>query len=146
MSARIGLGSLIRDRGGSVAIEFAILGPTVIAMMLGVVQFGIGMQAYNSMRSVAAETARYATVQYQKSNSISNTALETQARAIATGNRYRLQTGDFTVTVTTPTTQRVTGAGERTISMTYSVKSILQIQAFPAIPLTYSRPIFVLGS
>lgn len=138
--------AMVRDCGGSVAIEFAILGPAVIAMMLGVVQFGRGMQAYNSMRSVAAETARYATVEYQNANSVTNTAIQTQARAIAVSNRYKLQTSRLGVTVTTPATQRVVGAGERTVSLTYSVPTVLRIINLPDVSVSYSRPIFVLGS
>ena len=139
------LKTLARNRGGSVAIEFAILGPAVIAMMLGVVEVGRGMQAYNSLRSIAAETARYATVEYQKSNTVTNTALQTQARAIGVSNRYKLATARLTVTVTTPATQRVTGVGERSLVLTYTIPTTLKIYKFTDISVTFTRPIFIMG-
>jgi Flp pilus assembly protein TadG len=139
------LKTLARNRSGNVAIEFAILGPAVMAMMFGVVEVGRGMQAYNSLRSIAAETARYATVEYQKSNTLTNTALQSQARAIAVANRYRLATGRLTVTVTTPATQRVTGVGERTLALSYNFPTTLKIYKFTDITVTYTRPIFIMG-
>ena len=48
------------DRSGAATVEFGLLGPLVITMMLGVLQMGVAMWSYNSLRSVASETARYA--------------------------------------------------------------------------------------
>ena len=71
-----------RDNSGSVVVEFAIIGPTMLAMMLGVFQIGIGMQNYNAMRSIAAETARHAIVNYQTGNKLSNSQLADHAKTV----------------------------------------------------------------
>ena len=53
---------ILRDQSGSTIVEFAILAPAIIGLLFGVFQVGLGMQAKNSMRSIAQETARYAVV------------------------------------------------------------------------------------
>ena len=40
---------------GAVAIEFALLGPAFIVMLLGVLQVGIGLQSYNALRNASAD-------------------------------------------------------------------------------------------
>ena len=53
MKVRQVLAALKRDDNAATAIEFGILGPMLFVMMLGVLQVGTGMQAYNAMRSAA---------------------------------------------------------------------------------------------
>lgn len=59
------LASIRNDRRGSVMVEFAIIGPALLAMLFGVMQFGIGMQNYNALRAVSEEVARYAVINAQ---------------------------------------------------------------------------------
>lgn len=66
------LRALLRQKQGSVVTEFALLAPTILALMLGVLQIGIGMQNYNAMRSVASDVMRYAVVNYQTGNELTN--------------------------------------------------------------------------
>jgi Flp pilus assembly protein TadG len=134
---------IARDREGAVIIEFAILGPLVLGLMIGVFQIGLAMQAYNSMRSVAGEAARYAAVEYQKGNSPDNNALETQAIAIATADPYILDPS-VVIDVSDAAIQRVTGAREMTITITYTVPAFLPFFDWASPTLTHSRPIFVL--
>jgi Flp pilus assembly protein TadG len=134
---------ILRDREGAVIIEFAILAPLVLGLMIGVFQVGLGMQAYNSMRSVAGEAARYAAVEYQKGNSPDNDAIETQAIAIATADPYILDPS-VAINVTDAAVQRVTGAREMTITITYTVPTFLPFFDWASPTLTHSRPIFVL--
>ena len=67
---------LARDVSGSTIVEFALLGPLMMAMMLGVLQLGVGMHGYNAMRSASADVARYAAVQYQTENELSNSQID----------------------------------------------------------------------
>lgn len=46
------------DRSGSVAIEFAIISPLFILLVLGVVAYGIYFGAANSVQQLAADAAR----------------------------------------------------------------------------------------
>lgn len=146
MSARSFLLRLVRDRKGGVLIEFALLGPVVITLLLGVLQMGMAMQAYNALRSASSDVARFAVVERQKGTTLNTTALTTKARAVAKNTPYMLlETNLTTATVSVAGTQRVNGATEYTLQYNYSVPNILQITGLGAIPLSYSRPIFVVS-
>lgn len=138
------LARLRNDREGSVAVEFAIIGPTMLAMMLGVFQVGIGMQNYNAMRSIAAETARHAIVNYQTGNKLSNSQLADHAKTVGISPPYSLNYDRLAAAVTDASVQRVPGAKELTVTLTYRVPTILGIIGFGDIPLSFSRPIFVI--
>lgn len=137
------LKQILRDERGAVAVEFSLLGPLMITLMLGVVQIGMAMMSYNSLRSVANEAARYTVVNYQNANKMTTTQVGSVTRALATTGAYNLQSSRLTVTVTTPTTQRVTGAKEMSLKLDYNVPTILALIGVGDIPMTYTRPIFV---
>lgn len=134
---------LRRDDRGSMAIEFALLGPVMIAMVLGVLQVGIGMQSYNALRGISGDVSRYAVVNYQTSNRLQNSQIEAYARSTASGPPYGLDRDQFGVVVEPATVQRVTGATELTLTLTYRVPSLLTIIGVGEIPLNFQRPIFV---
>ncbi len=136
---------LFRERQGSAAIEFALIGPIFITMFMGVLQIGIGMQNYNAMRGISADVARYAVVNYQTANRLSTSQLEDYARSVAASPPYGLTRSRLTANVSTASTQRVAGATEYTVTLTYSVPSVLGIMGMQDIPLNYARPIFVLS-
>ena len=142
--SRAFLSRIARDCAGATIIEFAILAPAVIGLMLGVFQIGMAMQSYNAVRSVTAETARYATVEYQKGEEPTNATIRTQAIAIADGPPYLLQPDDLTVTVVDAAVQRVDGAREMTITVSYDVPSVLPLFDWTSPTVTQTRPIFVL--
>lgn len=137
------MASLVRDPRGSAAIEFAIIAPVLITMLFGVLQIGLGMQQYNALRSVAAETARYAAVERQKGVTYVALDVQNRARTIATGTPYGLLGTRLTTTAVTATTQRVSGATEYTLTLRYNVPSFLGIMGMGEIPITFTRPVFV---
>ena len=59
---------LRKDQRGSVAVEFALIGPLLIGMLMGVLQIGVGMQNYNALRGISADVARYSVINYQTAN------------------------------------------------------------------------------
>lgn len=143
------LQALRRDSAGSVAVEFALIGPAMLAMMLGVLQFGIGMQNYNALRSVTAEVARYAVTDAQDAAARSNmtlrdtnTQLEQYAREVAADAPYGLQASRLTATITSIPT-RVDGASERRIELRYNIPSVLTVIGINAIPVTYTQTVFI---
>lgn len=138
--------SLIRDGRGAVTVEFALIGPVLIAMMLGVLQFGLGMQNYNALRSASADVARYAVVNYQTSNKLTDSQLQNYMRSVATRSPYNLIDKRLEVSIANATTQRVTGATEKTITLSYTIPTMLSFVGIDDIPLTYSRPVFLLNS
>jgi Flp pilus assembly protein TadG len=64
----IRLRALCQDQRGAVAIEFALIGPAFIALLLGVLQIGVALQSYNAIRNVSADIARDVTVPYPHDN------------------------------------------------------------------------------
>ena len=145
MTARCFTRQLAQDCRGATAIEFAILAPVLFAAMLGVLQIGLAMQAYNSLRGIAGDTARHAVTSYQINTDPSTTVLESYGRGIATTSPYGLASDELTLRVTLAGTQRVTGAREFDLLLRYNVPTILQIAGLDAIPISYSRPIFVVS-
>lgn len=137
--------SLRRDDRGSAAVEFALIGPALIGMMFGVLQVGIGMQNYNALRGAAGDVARYAVVNYQTANRLTDTQLTNYARTVATGSPYGLISDRLTASVAPATTQRVAGATEMTITYSYAVPTVLAVIGVGDIPISYSRPIFLVN-
>jgi Flp pilus assembly protein TadG len=140
---------LRRDDAGSVIVEFAIICPALLAMLFGVMQFGIGMQNYNALRSVSEEVARYAVIDAQDAAAHSdmtmrdsNAELEAYAAEIAGVAPYNLQTSHLTARVTSVPT-RVDGTSERTITLQYNVPSFLGVIGIDSIPITYTRSVFI---
>jgi Flp pilus assembly protein TadG len=140
---------LRRDCSGSVIVEFAIIGPAMLGMLFGVLQFGIGMQNYNALRSISAEVARYAVIDAQDAAAHSdmtmrdtNEELEDYAKEIADVPPYGLQESRLTVTVTSVPT-RVEGASERMINLRYNIPSMLGMIGIESIPITYERSVFI---
>ncbi|WP_310531583.1 TadE/TadG family type IV pilus assembly protein [Novosphingobium sp.] len=134
---------IVRDSSGSVAIEFALLIPVLITMMLGVFQIGITMNSYNAMRSAAADISRYAVVQYQTGSYRDTNDLTTTARTMATSAPYMLDTSRLTISVSRPVTQRVAGTTELSVSIRYNAPSVMNLIGVSDIPLSYSQPVFL---
>ena len=111
----------LRDRRGMAAIEFAILAPMIIVLLLGVLAIGIQMQNFNSLRSIAYDVNRYTVIQYQKDIEFDADQIRDKALAIAGSSPYNLATGDearFDVTVEEGATP-ITGARRFDLTLTY---------------------------
>ncbi len=134
---------LRRDTQGATVIEFAILAPAIIGLMLGVLQIGISMQAQNALRGIASDTARFAVVEYMNQNEINNNQIKIQAESIGEGAPYLLQ-DSLAVTVTDAATQRVDGAFEKTLTLTYTPPNVLPLFEFGSREMSYERPIFLI--
>ena len=130
------------DPSGSVIVEFAILAPVVITLLLGVLQVGTWMHSYNALRSVAAETGRYTAVQYQRANYISNIAMATWARDRGIDS-YMFDDADISTDVSDAPNQQITGVTEKTLTLTYTYRSFMSIVGIRDQTVTFSRPIFV---
>lgn len=135
---------LLRDESGSMAIEFALLVPALVAMLLGVFQIGMTMHSYNAMRSAAADIARYTVVQYQGGNFRTETDLTTTARAVATAAPYSLNSARLSkAEVKRSDNQRVAGTTEMTVTLVYSSPSVMNLIGVGDIPLRFSQPVFL---
>lgn len=132
------------DDTGAVAVEFALLGPAFLVMLLGVLQVGIAMQNYNALRNISADVSRYAMVQYQTGNKLSNSQLETWAENHALGAPYLLDQNRVNAVISDAATQRVAGATELQIVVTYQIDSLLGFAGIDGPFITFTRPMFLL--
>ncbi|MFB0611483.1 TadE/TadG family type IV pilus assembly protein [Aurantiacibacter poecillastricola] len=135
-----------RDESGATIIEFALLAPMFLLMLMGVLQVGVAMQNYNALRNLSADVARMAMVQYQTGNSLTNSQIETWAENHALGAPYLLDQNRVNAVVTTPGTQRVAGATELQIVISYQIDSFLDFAGIDSPFITYTRPVFLLDS
>ena len=140
------LGCLRRDERGAMAIEFALIGPVFLLMFLGVLQVGIGLQNYNALRNVSADVARYAMVQHQTGNTVSSSQIRTYALNHGQGAPYLLLGERFDAVVNTAATQRVSGARELEITVTYQIRSLLDFAGIDGPFVSFTRPIFLLDN
>lgn len=143
MHIRNFLRRLRRDARGSMVVEFALLAPAFLTMVFGVLYVGMGLQNYNAIRNLSADVARYAMVQQQTGNTISNAQIRSFAIARGRGAPYLLNSNNMDAFVTTPETQRVAGVRELEVVITYEVDNMLEFAGIPAPFLTFTRPIFL---
>lgn len=131
------------DCRGAMAVEFALVGPLMITVMLGVVQIGMSMWNFNGLRGVASDTARFAVINYQTNNELTNAQIQSYGRALATQD-YGMVDSNLTITVVAVDAPRVAGATELTMTINYNFSTLLSIIGIPDIPMSYSRPIFLM--
>lgn len=143
MNAHALLARLARDTRAAVLVEFAIIGPAFIVLLFGVFQIGLWMQNYNAVRSIASDAARQVLVQNQRSNKLSEAQIRSLVISTAVGSPYLLHSEDIAVSAPDATNQRVTGAREIDLEITYTPPRILPLVNLSLFDVTYSRPIFV---
>ncbi len=138
------LSRLAKSCEGAAALEFALIAPILLTLMLGVFQVGIGMQNYNALRSVSSDMGRYAVVGYQNSNSLTNSEIENFGRSVAMTAPYGLRTDRLEVHVENVDTPSIVGTTEKTIRLTYSVPSVLSVIGFSEFPITFNRKVYLI--
>jgi Flp pilus assembly protein TadG len=143
MTWRRRLETLARDTRGAVLVEFAIIGPAFIVMLIGVLQVASWMQNFNAVRSAASDAARKVLVQYQRDNELSQNQIESLVVSTAVGSPYYLHSENLTVSAPNAGTQRVTGAREINLQINYTPKIFLPLVRLNSFSVNYSRPIFV---
>jgi Flp pilus assembly protein TadG len=129
----LGLG---RDSRGAAAVEFAVLVPVLLAMVIGVTQLGVLFFANAGLRNAVNEGARYATIWPQPTDAQIKTKMATGQFGLDA--RY----------LSTPTLASGTDAGARyvEITATYDVPLNFVFYKPAAVKLTETRRAYVQGS
>ena len=136
---------LLRDSRASALIEFAMLAPVFILLLIGMLQIGLQIQNYNAVRNLASDGARYAVVQYQKGIKNSTSSIEAWIRARAVSGQYNLNTDRLGIAVSQPLTgSQVAGTTEMDINVTYAAPNFVPQIAASALNLSYTRPVFLM--
>lgn len=136
------LRSLWRDMRGAALVEFALLAPTIFALMFGVLQVGFHMFAYNAVRSVASDTARYTIVEYQKQDLLTVTQIEDRAFAYAVNAPYGLDPDNLTAIATQPVSD-IAGTTKFMLTITYVPANMLGFFNIGSPTITVTRPVYV---
>jgi hypothetical protein len=142
VSARRFFHRLGANTAGAAMLEFALVGPAFIVMLMGVLQVGIGLQNYNALRNVSADVARYAMIQYTTGNRLTNDQLNSYATTVAQSAPYLLHSR-IIVTIDDVATPQVTGLTEKSLSIDYQIPSVLETMGLSGPVITYTRPLFL---
>ena len=137
------LHDLRQDTRGGVLVEFALLAPVLLTMIMGVIQVGIHVQNSNAVQNLAADGARLAAVEYQKGNAITDAQIEALIEALGTGPKYVLEDDRLKVNVDTEVS-RIAGVLEKTIEIKYTAPDYLAFVDTELLVLEYERPVFLL--
>jgi Flp pilus assembly protein TadG len=135
------------DCRGAAVLEFAILAPIFFAMLFGVVQVGLQMWSYNSLRSIAADTGRYTMVEYQKGNQLTPDQIESKAIALAVNSPYDFNIDHIDISAPTAIaagdSDYIAGMTGYRLTMSYTPPTVLDFTGISAPTLTVTRPIYV---
>ncbi len=135
--------ALLRARDGAVIVEFALLAPVILVLMIGVFHVAVYVQNYNAVRSVVSDAGRHVMVQYQKDNTLAESEIHSVMLSIATSSPYLLDTDRLEIDVDREATSRVSGTIEFDIDVVYDMQDWLPFVDLPTLQLSYSRPVFV---
>ena len=141
------LSRLARNQRGAAVIEFALLAPVFITLMMGVVEVGIYMQNYNAVHSLATDASRFATVEYQKNADWTDPekTLEDNIRLMAGQSPYNLADDRLTVDVDEVSPSPINGARQFSLTLTYALPDIVGGTTIDNVTVTYTRQLFVLA-
>jgi Flp pilus assembly protein TadG len=132
---------LARDARGISALEFGLLAPVFIGMIIGVGQMGILFQAQAGLRHAVTEGARYATIYVYNSSGVAMRPTNAQVIAKVTSSKYGLNSAYITgPTITSGTSN---GATYLDITMSYAVPLDFVFYHPAAITLTETRRAYV---
>jgi Flp pilus assembly protein TadG len=133
------------DERGAALVEFALVAPIFLTLLMGVIQVGLHVQNTNSVRNLASDAARYTVVQYQRGNKLTTDQIAMAVRARGVGPRYNLNTDRLNVTVTEPAS-RIGGVREMRIALSYDLPDYLAFVNTGALQISYVRPVFLINS
>lgn len=136
---------LRKNEHGGTMLEFALLAPAFMALLIGLFEVGIYMQNYNAVRSLAADAGRFAAVEYQRNNEIGEETLQSNITAMAIAEPYNLQSSRLKVEVD-EVSSRVSGAHEFQLGLTYALPDFLGSIGAANIEIEYERPLFVIDN
>ncbi len=125
---------LAHDDAGSPAVEFALTFPALVLLVVGVIQFGMAVQAYAGVRNAVEVGARFAMVYQQATNAYpTDAAIRTKVTANAFGVDRSL--------LGTPTVSHCTATGSACVdvTLTYPVALNLGLYTTPSYTISYTR-------
>ena len=126
--------SLIRDTRGATAIEMAFALPILVALMIGLLQFGLVLHANGALRHTLGQGIRYAKV-------YPNATTE-QVLAETMGSLAELDPAKITG-LSFERGTAVNGGAYARLSISYQLQPIIPFAPLPPIPLSQTRTAYV---
>lgn len=123
-------------------MEFALIAPLLIGLVLGVFQIGLYATNYAAMRSLTSDVSRYAVVEYQKDNAITVGEIQSSVHSLAAGAPYNLDNERLDVAVTELTSE-IGDARKFNIALTYAPNNLVSLLGVDALELSYARSVYV---
>ena len=124
---------IVRDRQGAFGIEFAIALPILVALMIGILNFGLVFNANGSMRHAMGEGLRLAKVDPTVSDA---TVIATTRSALVGVNPNAVQTLTFR-------RGTVNNTETGTMTMTVQLQPIIPFAMIPPITMTETKQIYL---
>lgn len=124
---------LRRSEAGAAAVEFALLAPALILMIIGIAQLGILFMSNAGLRNALAEGARYATIYPRPTDA--------QIQQRITDRRFGLKPANVTTYPIVHGTSN--GANYADIKLSYSVPLNFIFFNLPPVTLTETRRAFI---
>jgi len=137
---------LCRRNDGAAAVEFGLIAPVFLTILLAVFQVGVWMQSYNAMRNAVGQTARSVAVEYQTDNRLTDAQIANTGLAVATTAPYLLDADSIEVSVDDTANQPFPGARQLTLTLTYQMPTFLDFAGIAGPEISYSRNLFVIDA
>lgn len=134
---------LLSSQSGAVIVEFAILGPLFLMMLLGVLQVGIYLQNFNAVQSLASDSARFVMVEHQKDNALTDEQIRSVLLGMSTNSPYLLDTDRLEIAIDRDGASRVDGAIEIDMELRYTLSDFIPGVELPLSVISYTRSVWV---
>lgn len=135
---------LLSEKRGVATIEMAFALPVLVTIMIGILQFGMVLQASGAMRNGIGQGLRYAKV-----NDVSDPSDPVQVKALTTAVEKVVMNGlaginpDGVKTLKFVRNTDADGIVSGTITMQYELDPIIPFAAIPPIKMTRSRTAYL---
>lgn len=119
------------------------MAPLFLIMLFGVLHVGVHLQNYNAVQSLASDGARYAMIEYQKNNQLTDEQLESVMLGLATSSPYLLDSDRIDIDADRSGASRVDGAIEIDLNISYTLIDLIPGIELPLTVVRYSRSVWV---
>jgi Flp pilus assembly protein TadG len=136
---------LIGNQRGSALIEFALVSPLLIMIILAALQFGLMLRANAGLRELAGWAGRQAVVSYQvkASDGINPAALKTLIENEAMSRKYNLENGTLKVVTTSVQNTALLTVNEVGIKLNYDYPISVPFLGQSLVKLSVDRTFYV---
>lgn len=140
---KMALSRLVRNEHGSTVVEFALICPMLIAVMLSVLEVGEALRSNTGVRDLLGWAGRRAVVARQNNTAITTAALNNEIRAEAVKRYYNIETARLTVQSSIVPNVALITVDEVRIDLTYSHPLSVPFVPITSIPISVSRTFYV---